>query len=377
MAAHIERLQTLLDQVLDQSAIQDWKQSDMRKNRNPKHSCQFYCSTAIATASAFNLDSSKLATELCEQLQSVSGEEYHFHSKNGFINVTCSEFSPSYTLTESEFAAEAPTVPIKVIGTVRSCFIEKYGTPRQGKLVPHSRGYVELISELDSECVDGLDQFSHLWIVFMFHANDTKHGWKFSSKIKPPKLGTKTGVYSTRSPHRLNPVGMSVVKLESVQSKNSNVRIHVSGLDLIEGTPVIDIKPYHPADSIADSKIPDWISKSEDCRMDVLISSEMNVKLLAALERGLVFYSDIGSLSCAIKESLAQDPRTLHSISKHPAGFLYAFAFDRLDITYSITDSIARILHIHYNPAGFPRQQLRTREWVSWISSQLHASSTG
>ena len=127
----------------------------------------------------------------------------------------------------------------KPIGIVRSCYPDKFGTPRQSGLVPPAHGFLEISSSLQPEfSLDGLNKFSHLWVIFIFHKNTENH---FHSKVHPPRLGGKNiGVFATRSPHRPNPIGLSLVEIISVEKKG----VWVSGVDLIDGTPILDIKPY-------------------------------------------------------------------------------------------------------------------------------------
>eukprot|EP00922_Rhytidocystis_sp_ex-Travisia-forbesii_P061494 GHVS01091128.1.p1 GENE.GHVS01091128.1~~GHVS01091128.1.p1 ORF type:complete len:598 (+),score=152.35 GHVS01091128.1:459-2252(+) len=119
-------------------------------------------------------------------------------------------------------ADNLPTISLTPIGVVHSCFGSKFGTPRQGSLVPSSRGVIELYKQHQPESLDGLSDFSHLWIIFIFDRSEQI----FNAKIRPPKLegGDRRGVFSTRSPH--------------------------SGLDVVDKTPVVDIKPYHTLDQI-------------------------------------------------------------------------------------------------------------------------------
>lgn len=146
------------------------------------------------------------------------------------------------------------------IGIVHSCFKEKFGIPRQPGLVPLSTATIELLPPYDDvDALDGLDTSSHLWVQFVFHANNihnkNRHDWK--PKVKPPRLGgNKTlGVFATRSPTRPVPIGLSVVKLESIETRDGKVLIHLSGIDLLDGTPVLDIKPYIPyVDAIAHAR---------------------------------------------------------------------------------------------------------------------------
>lgn len=127
------------------------------------------------------------------------------------------------------------------IGRVQSCFSEKFGTPRQSGIIPEAKGRVLLNKAVPEDACRGLEEFSHLWIVFLFHQvleKDTR--WL----VRPPRLGgnDKKGVFATRSPFRPNRIGLSLVKLEAVHAHS----LEVSGLDLIDGTPVLDLKPYLP-----------------------------------------------------------------------------------------------------------------------------------
>ena len=140
------------------------------------------------------------------------------------------------------------------IGIIYSCFKEKFATPRQPGLVPTALAQVELHSPYNqADAVAGLEEFSHIWLTFVFHQT-AQQGWK--PKVRPPRLGgnKKLGVFATRSTFRPNPLGLSLVKLESIDT-SSGVILHVSGADLIDQTPILDIKPYLPwVESIPDAK---------------------------------------------------------------------------------------------------------------------------
>ncbi|MEN0039078.1 MAG: tRNA (N6-threonylcarbamoyladenosine(37)-N6)-methyltransferase TrmO [Cellvibrio sp.] len=132
------------------------------------------------------------------------------------------------------------------IGIVHSCFKEKFGIPRQPGLAPLARAEIELLPPYDDRSAfDGLDGSSHIWIQFVFHANK-REDWK--PKVKPPRLGgnKSLGVFATRSPTRPAPIGLSVVRFEGVVERAGKLFVQISGVDLLEGTPVLDIKPYVP-----------------------------------------------------------------------------------------------------------------------------------
>ena len=144
---------------------------------------------------------------------------------------------------------------LAIIGVVRSCFTEKFGIPRQPGLVTESKAYIELLPPYNNvDAVQGLDMVSHIWVQFLFHANKRQE-WK--SKVKPPRLGgnQQMGVFATRAPVRPNPIGLSAVTLETIKTyktpQQTHVHLHIAAHDLLDGTPVVDIKPYVPyADSL-------------------------------------------------------------------------------------------------------------------------------
>lgn len=140
---------------------------------------------------------------------------------------------------------------VSPVGYVRSCFKEKFAIPRQPQLAPAARGVLELVPPFDTgEAVAGLEQTSHVWLLFLFHqALEDKP----RLKVRPPRLGgnTSVGVFATRATHRPNGIGQSVVRLEKVEPG----RLLLSGIDLLDGTPVLDIKPYVPyADAIGEAR---------------------------------------------------------------------------------------------------------------------------
>ena len=133
---------------------------------------------------------------------------------------------------------------IETIATVYSPYKQKFGVARQPGLVPAAEVCIELNPEFTADSVRGLETFEYLWISFIFHAV-IEEGW--SLLVRPPRLGgkRKMGVFATRSPHRPNHMGLSLLKLERIETGRT-VKIYCSGADLLDGTPVTDIKPYIP-----------------------------------------------------------------------------------------------------------------------------------
>src|SRR5690606_2334958 len=122
------------------------------------------------------------------------------------------------------------------IGVVRSPFVQRQDAPRQSAVAPDVRGQIELFSGHGYEnALSDIEQWSHLWVLFWFHLNQ---GWR--PMVRPPRGDRRRGVFATRSPHRPNPLGLSVVKLEG----RKGLLLEVSGLDILDGSPVFDLKPY-------------------------------------------------------------------------------------------------------------------------------------
>ncbi|XP_069866480.1 tRNA (adenine(37)-N6)-methyltransferase isoform X1 [Dipodomys merriami] len=150
-------------------------------------------------------------------------------------------------------ALETGNLLTEPIGYLESCFSAKNGTPRQPSICSHSRACLRIRKNIfnnPEHSLMGLEQFSHVWILFVFHKNGHL---SYKAKVQPPRLnGAKTGVFSTRSPHRPNAIGLTLAKLEKVEGG----AIYLSGIDMIDGTPVLDIKPY-----IADYDSPQHLMK--------------------------------------------------------------------------------------------------------------------
>jgi tRNA-Thr(GGU) m(6)t(6)A37 methyltransferase TsaA len=146
-------------------------------------------------------------------------------------------------------------IPMQPIGFIHSCFPDKFGIPRQARLVAEACATLELLPPFDMpEALRGLEDFSHIWLIFVFHAH-LDSGWR--PTVRPPRLGgnKRLGVFATRSPFRPNPIGLSAVELTGIDMKKGRSFLHLRGVDLLDGTPVVDIKPYIPyADALPDAR---------------------------------------------------------------------------------------------------------------------------
>jgi len=198
-------------------------------------------------------------------------------------------------------SAESSAGPHTVhpIARVVSPYREKFGIPRQPGLVPAARGHLQMLPGFDlPPAFEGLEGFSHLWVIFGFHAC----GGQWRSRVRPPRLGgnREVGVFASRSPFRPNGLGLSVLRFEGLEVAHG-LRLHVSGLDLLDNTPVYDIKPYVPyVDSVPDA-LGGFASDRPDERLEVLFSAQAS-ECLAKLP-------DAVGLADLISHTLALDPR--------------------------------------------------------------------
>ena len=212
------------------------------------------------------------------------------------------------------------------IAYLRSPFVEKFGVPRQGNLAPHVISEVVFQPAYSSpECVRGLEQFSHLWLIWGFHHNESA-GWH--PTVRPPRLGgnTRLGVFATRSPFRPNGLGLSVVKLVSVQP---GVLLQVSGADMVDGTPIYDIKPYIPyADSVPEASAGFTRTPWRSLRVQLPAGAEERWPQPWLL---------------ALQETLSQDPRPAYSRDSERE---YHLILAPNEVAFRVADGVAIVTAI-------------------------------
>ncbi len=194
---------------------------------------------------------------------------------------------------------------LETIAILESCYKEKFGTPRQGLLSPSSQAIVRMLPEYsDFSFIQDLKLYSHLWLIAGFHLSlASKH-----SKIRVPRMrGGRLSVFATRSPHRPNPIALSLVKLHSIEEGF----LRVSGIDLVDQSPIYDIKPYIPEYDLQPEASSELLTK--DIRMEVEFSERAEAQL-ADEEKT----QPTRTLRQLIIGSLSQDPRPLAYLEKYP-----------------------------------------------------------
>ncbi|KAG6609308.1 uncharacterized protein IUM83_00755 [Phytophthora cinnamomi] len=211
---------------------------------------------------------------------------------------------------------------VQPVGTVHSCFKVCLGTPRQGSLAPSTKAKITFQRSISPDTLIGLEDFSHVWIVFVFHQNTNgkntraheglrsdSHRHTFRAKISPPMLKERVGIFCTRSPHRPNPIGITLAKIERVDMRKRIV--FLSGVDLLDETPVLDIKPYIAAyDSLPDAQAANWVSTPQP-PVEIEWESDTLVSTIHKLSHKSVHYRDApDTFVAAIQEVLQVDVRS-------------------------------------------------------------------
>ena len=216
-------------------------------------------------------------------------------------------------------------ITFKVIARIRSDFPDKFGIPRQSGLLKNLRSTIVFEPEFRiADALRGLEGFSHLWLLWIFSEN-VRDTWK--PTVRPPRLGgnTRLGVFATRSSFRPNPIAMSCVKIEKINLTGENApSIEVSGADLMDGTPIVDIKPYLPyADSVPEAT-GGFAEAVRFKKLDVDFAAEAQV----ALDEQ--FPAD---KKAALVELLSEDPRPAYQRS---ADRVYGVRFADFEIKFQV-----------------------------------------
>lgn len=224
------------------------------------------------------------------------------------------------------------------VGIIRSCFKEKFGIPRQPGLVPAARARLELLPPFNrAEALRGLEEFSHLWLLFVFHASpDTPN----QTTVRPPRLGgnRRLGVFATRSTHRPNPIGLSVVELLGIAEHQGQWRLELQGADLLDGTPVLDIKPYLP---YADA-LPDAHGGFADCAPEPTLRVDFTPE---ALVRCRELAGERPGLHALIEQILQYDPRPAYRKGQEVERIYGLRLFD-LDVRWRAGEGWARVVEL-------------------------------
>ncbi len=219
-------------------------------------------------------------------------------------------------------------INMKPIAHIRTDFTEKFGIPRQSGRVQSLTGRIVFLPQYrNPEALRGLEGFSHLWLIFDFSES---HRSEWSATVRPPRLGgnKRIGVFASRSPFRPNPIGLSSVRLTGIEkTENEGAVLHVSGADLLDMTPIYDIKPYLPsADSHPDA-LGGYADEFTEYRLQVDFPEEL-LRILPEEKRQ-------AAIDC-----LAEDPRPSY---QDDSDRIYSMNFAGFDIHFTVNGACAAV----------------------------------
>ena len=222
-------------------------------------------------------------------------------------------------------------VRMQIIARVRSDFSTKFGIPRQSGLVEELEALVVFEPAFrDANMLRGIEQFSHLWLIWQFSENSDA-GW--SPTVRPPKLGgnARLGVFATRSPFRPNPIGLSSVRLLGVERDPAlGLVLRVSGADLMDGTPVLDIKPYVPYTDAHPDATEGFTAHTSEGKLRVDFPEEL-VRRVPEAKRA------------ALMGALAQDPRPGYQADPER---VYGFPFAGMEVRFRVAEGVLTVIEI-------------------------------
>jgi len=220
---------------------------------------------------------------------------------------------------------------MKPVARIRTDFPTKFGIPRQSGMVNELKGKVLFEPGFrNPDALRGLNEYSHIWLIWEFSASK-QEGW--SPTVRPPRLGgnKRMGLFATRSPFRPNPIGLSSVRLERIEwHTDEGPVLHVAGVDLMDGTPILDIKPYIP--------YTDSHAEASGGFTDDIVTTPLGVVIPAEL-LGKVFPAKLQ----ALREVLANDPRPSY---QGDPDRVYGFTFAGQDVRFTVSDGVQTVVEV-------------------------------
>ncbi|MEY8411940.1 tRNA (N6-threonylcarbamoyladenosine(37)-N6)-methyltransferase TrmO [Lachnospiraceae bacterium 62-26] len=221
---------------------------------------------------------------------------------------------------------------LEVIAYIHTDFPAKFGIPRQSGLADTKAEIIFEPKYRNPDAVRGLEAFSHLWLIWGF-SEAVKDEW--SPTVRPPRLGgnTRVGVFASRSPFRPNPVGLSSVSLERMERREGKgIVLHVRGADLMDGTPIYDIKPYLPYVDCHAEASGGFAEQKKGYRLEVEIPGEWEAKI--PMEHREI-----------LKQVLSQDPRPSYQQDR---GRIYGMKYAGMEVRFQVEGNVLRVCEVEY-----------------------------
>lgn len=222
----------------------------------------------------------------------------------------------------------------KTIAHIHTGFPEKFGIPRQSGIVETPGKIVFEPPYNNPDAVRGLDEFSHIWLIWQF-SESVRDDW--SPTVRPPRLGgnTRVGVFASRSPFRPNPIGLSLVKLESIEYDHSlGPVLHVTGADILDGTPIYDIKPYLPYCEAKPDAEGGFAHRVMDDSMQVVLTEDADLENAKEIPEEDLY---------TIKKLLAQDPRPRYQDDPER---VYGMSYGEWEVKFTAGDGVIMVKSI-------------------------------
>ena len=222
----------------------------------------------------------------------------------------------------------------KTIAHIHTGFPEKFGIPRQSGIVETPGKIVFEPQYNNPDAVRGLDEFSHIWLIWQF-SESVRDDW--SPTVRPPRLGgnTRVGVFASRSPFRPNPIGLSLVKLESIEYDHSlGPVLHVTGADILDGTPIYDIKPYLPYCEAKPDAEGGFAHRVMDDSMQVVLTEDADLEPAKEIPEEDLY---------TIKKLLAQDPRPRYQDDPER---VYGMSYGEWEVKFTAGDGVIMVKSI-------------------------------
>ena len=223
---------------------------------------------------------------------------------------------------------------LKTIAHIHTGFHEKFGIPRQSGIV-ETPGYIVFEPPYNNpDAVRGLEEFSHIWLIWQF-SQAVRDDW--SPTVRPPRLGgnTRVGVFASRSPFRPNPIGLSLVKLESIEYDHSlGPVLHVTGADILDGTPIYDIKPYLPYSEAKPDAEGGFAHRVMDDSMQVVLTEDADLENAKEIPEEDLY---------TIKKLLAQDPRPRYQDDPER---VYGMSYGEWEVKFTAGDGVIMVKSI-------------------------------
>ena len=220
------------------------------------------------------------------------------------------------------------------IARIHTGFPEKFGIPRQSGIV-ETPGYIVFEPPYNNpDAVRGLEEFSHIWLIWQF-SQAVRDDW--SPTVRPPRLGgnTRVGVFASRSPFRPNPIGLSLVKLESIEYDHSlGLVLHVTGADILDGTPIYDIKPYLPYSEAKPDAEGGFAHRVMDDSMQVVLTEDADLEPAKEIPEEDLY---------TIKKLLAQDPRPRYQDDPER---VYGMSYGDWEVKFTAGDGVIMVKSI-------------------------------